>query len=508
MAENKYPYQLLKNEDSDAESSTICTNERDTTLVWLDDDALDTTSPNYRVTVDMLKKIHSVKYKLYNSSALFMAEIEQMTKTTEVIVIISGQLAETTIPRLTVSLLRELSSIFIFCQNYDDHKYFLKKCRKISDICTDHQSLEEAIRHEIHPPANAVIQARNLKPMFILKEDPEGFLLYQLNIELLKHYRWTTNNREKMLDECMNYYSKNRMKKREIRRFKAEYESDKAIQWYTKDSFLYRLVNKALRSLDMEEINIFRPYIKDLCKQLEQLYNQQRSDRSLIVYRGHAHMPIHHLGKIKNNIGSLVSFNGFLSTTTNYDVAVIYAGLTSAQQVSIIFEIQTNYNFKNVIFADISEVSNMQDEEEILFSLCSVFRIHSVEEDTQENLWKIVLIATDEDILNLREYINQRVELHERPTIDGPIHSQSNLQINDQSRVEVIETNNYPKNCINRYLRCNFTVAMCVILFIITATVVLVFLGIKTQSKHQISNSYNCEGINCTTRSTNTGNVH
>ncbi|CAF4029855.1 unnamed protein product [Adineta steineri] len=261
----------------------------------------------------------------------------------------------------------------------------------------------------------------------------------------------------------------------------------------------------------MEQINIFRPYIKDLCKQLEQLHKQHQSDQLLTVYRGHANMPIHQFRKIKQNIGTLVSFNGFLSTSINYDVAVMFAGSTSADEVSIIFEIKTNYNLTNVIFADISKLSSIEDEEEVLFSLCSVFRILSVEEDTNNKLWKILMIATDEDTLNLQDYVNQRIQLHECLNIDDSINDEKNdQQINDELdiRVEVMNTNNYLLHCISRYFGRKPIAAMCVIFIIIIATVFVIVLEIKIQSRHPKSNLYSCEGINCTTFNTSTGSVY
>jgi hypothetical protein len=510
MEKNKYQFHPLKNEDSDAAAITTSTNDKYITLVWLDEEALDTTSHNYRVTIDMFQKICGDNYKLYNCDDLFLIEIEILTKTMELIVIMSGKFAEITIPKLTVPLLRELSSIFIFCQDYDNYKHLLKKCRKVNEICIDHDSLEEAIKHEIQPPPDSALRARDLYSVFILKEDLHAFILYQLNIELQKHYQWTRDDREKMINECMEYFRKDNIQKKKIKQFKNEYTPDKAIEWYTRDSFLYRLVNKALRSLYMEEIITFRPYIKDLCKQLEQLHRQNQSDKPLTVFRGYGNMTPRQLDKIKENIGALISFNGFLSTSTNYEVAVMYAGSRSAYQASVIFQIKTNYNLKNVIFADISKLSNIQDEDEVLFSLCSVFRIDSIERDEENQLWRIIMSATDEDTLNLTDYINQRTELRESLEIGGQMDNQMHQLSNDElvTEVRVIKTYNYLLYFTNRCYRHRPIITVCVTIFIIIATVLAGIMGIYIKSKHQISSSHNCQGRNCTTFSTSTGNIH
>ncbi|CAF4376860.1 unnamed protein product, partial [Adineta steineri] len=148
---------------------------------------------------------------------------------------------------------------------------------------------------------------------------------------------------------------------------------------------------------DMEQMNVFRPYIKDLCKQLEHLHKQNQSDTPLTVFRGHGNMRMDQFENIKENIGNLMSFNGFLSTTSDYNVALIFSGSESAEYESVIYEIRTKYNSNNVVFADITQLSDMEDEKEFLFSLCSIFRIDDIINDEENQLSKIIMSAVDDD---------------------------------------------------------------------------------------------------------------
>ncbi|CAF1027716.1 unnamed protein product [Adineta steineri] len=437
---NNYQYYPLENEELDAPIPTSCHSNTNNTLIWLDEDALNLTSPNTQLTIEMFKSIAGTDYKLYNSVEMFLAAIQSMAKISKLIVITSGCFGENLLPRLSLSLLRELSSIFIFCKDSTKYKYLQKKCRKIMDICTDEQSLKEAIEDELHPSTDFLVMDQNLKPLFSLTDNCQEFNLYKKYIEVLKYYPWSSENRKKMLNECKKHYRKDSAQRRKIEEFKYSYTAETAIQWYTRDSFIYRLVNKALRSLDMEQINIFRPYIKDLCKQLEHLHNQNQSDAPLTVFRGHGNMSMDQFEKLKENIGALISFNGFLSATMDYNVAVIFAGSLLAEDKSVIYEIRTNYNLKNVVFADITQLSAMEDEKEFLFSLCSIFRIDGITNDDENQLSKIIMSAVDEDAINIAEQI----------------------------KIEIIQgEENHFSCCINQYCHKQYIIKAFAIIFLI-----------------------------------------
>ncbi|CAF1061254.1 unnamed protein product [Adineta steineri] len=222
----------------------------------------------------------------------------------------------------------------------------------------------------------------------------------------------------------------------------------------------------------MEQINVFRPYIKDLCKQLEHLHEQNQSDTPLTVFRGHGNMPMDQFENIKENIGNLISFNGFLSTTSDYNVALIFSGSELAEYESVIYEIRTNYNSNNVVFADITQLSDMEDEKEFLFSLCSIFRIDDIINDEENQLSKIIMSAVD---------------------------------ILEQINIEIIqvEKKHFLHN-INQYCRKRYVItAFAIIIFILISTLGVIF-GISIKLKDKTSSLDNCVGLDCTTFSTTT----
>ena len=83
--------------------------------------------------------------------------------------------------------------------------------------------------------------------------------------------------KEEMLTTCRQYYRDNHQVLKVIEEFDQTYHIDECIRWYTRDTFVYKLINKALRTEDIEQLYIFRYYISDLSKQLAQKYEKMKT---------------------------------------------------------------------------------------------------------------------------------------------------------------------------------------------------------------------------------------
>ncbi|CAF0846409.1 unnamed protein product [Didymodactylos carnosus] len=117
----------------------------------------------------------------------------------------------------------------------------------------------------------------------------------------------------------------------------------------------------------------------------------------LTVYRGQ-HLKVDELQELKDNIGRLISMNTFISTTCKEDVAFMLAGDGSLSPIleSILFEIQINTSIDTKPYANIKELSVMKDEDEVLFSIGTIFRIESVEKATGTGIRSVKLLLTSE----------------------------------------------------------------------------------------------------------------
>lgn len=176
---------------------------------------------------------------------------------------------------------------------------------------------------------------------------------------------------------------------REIQKFEKHYSSDKAITWYTSESPLYRVLNRALRERDLKLLLSFRFFIFDIYKQLLHEYeNSNRTTLPSIVYRAQF-MPSYTVLRMTGSIGGYVSMNSFLSTTLNRRVALEFVGkLKDNLQKdlhAVLFEIQIDPSIKTLPYANISQYSMFSAEEEVLFSPGIILKIQDIVNDNTDN---------------------------------------------------------------------------------------------------------------------------
>jgi tetratricopeptide (TPR) repeat protein len=239
-----------------------------------------------------------------------------------------------------------------------------------------------------------------------LTKESASFLGFQILLSILRKIPRTDQALYDMVEKCSDYYRSNITALRKIEEFRMTYTMDKAVEWYTTDSFVYRLVNKILRTEDIELLYLFRCYIVDLCSQLEQEHKKLLSTQVLTLYRGQE-MPTEEFEKLKQSVGVLISPNGFFSTSRHPNVA--FSFITDRhdtdEKKSVLFEITVDPRLESITFADIEAYSHMQGENEVLFSLGAIFIITEVKYDSFMNILKIYMTATDEGSKQVSDYL-------------------------------------------------------------------------------------------------------
>jgi len=99
--------------------------------------------------------------------------------------------------------------------------------------------------------------------------------------------------------------------------------------------------------------------------------------------------------KLKKSIGGLLSFNNFLSTSTNRHVSLGFAehSLNKDDLIAVLFEIHIDPAIRTVSFASLDGISYYSRENEILFSMHSIFRISGIEH-LYNRIWNVQLKLT------------------------------------------------------------------------------------------------------------------
>ncbi|CAF4348858.1 unnamed protein product [Rotaria sp. Silwood2] len=209
--------------------------------------------------------------------------------------------------------------------------------------------------------------------------------------------------KRQMLRECRKCYNGNSFQKKKITEFEKTYRACDAIRWYTKPCFLSTLVNKTLRSENVHALYLFRYFIFDLCESLAKA--RYSSSTPISVYRG----TILHRDEVEQlRVGSLVSTNGFLSSSCFLEVALSFINSDQANDIQInrnresseqlvLFKIVIDINQSpDVVVADISSESLIPDEKEFLFDLGTTFIITNTYYDDQNCMWNIQMTASNQ----------------------------------------------------------------------------------------------------------------
>jgi tetratricopeptide (TPR) repeat protein len=205
------------------------------------------------------------------------------------------------------------------------------------------------------------------------------------------------------LTYCRTEFAGNNAELKNIDMIKTEYRDHQPIWWYTYECFLYSMLNKALRTMEVDLIIKMGFFVCDLHNHIATLHAEQygghhHSD-TFTVYRGQGLSPTD-FDQLKQTQGGLLAFNNFLSTSTNSDVSLEFARRTMANStlVGILFILKIDPSISATPFANVGKVSYYQGEGEILFSMHSVFRIGQVKQiDKNDRLWQVNLTLTGDN---------------------------------------------------------------------------------------------------------------
>ncbi|CAF1416142.1 unnamed protein product [Didymodactylos carnosus] len=365
-----------------------------------------------------LKRIFN-NLKLFRQSWEYIRYLVQNKAKSQIILIVSNVLA-----LQIISLVHdrpEILHIYIQCQNEQEQQYwteknYLKTRNKIfidKNLLYEHlkafvineKDHEENLTYKKILPKLTYFNEKNDKNCAIknLNKYSIDFIWFKLIIEILLKMTNIDRAKQIMIQVSRGYYRKyyrdndrkeNGKKENDnITEFELDQTtSDNAIRWYTRPCFCYRLTNKAL-------------YI---------LYKQNHKDAltPIVLYRGKILSSIT-LQNLKDNIGGLVSMNGFISTTSVEQVADIYCSRdqqNSSNYEQTFFRLNIGIN-SQVPYASIQEQSQIPDEDEVLFSVGTVWRIKSVDRD-EDKVWNIVLDLVaeyDQCCIELTTYLKEQL---------------------------------------------------------------------------------------------------
>ncbi|UJR11721.1 hypothetical protein I4U23_015902 [Adineta vaga] len=238
---------------------------------------------------------------------------------------------------------------------------------------------------------------------------------------LLKEIILTSNFEEKhikeFVDYCRELFTHSDVELTRVKEFESKYHSQTPIWWYTNNSFLTPMLNRALRNMDPDIITRISFFIADLHRQIEQLHqeqyvNQKSPSAAFTVYLAQGLTKVD-FEQLKKSRGGFISFNNFILTNKNSKMT-----LSSAQDIStkddsvgIMFIISIDPSQSSTPFASIHDVNCSQTEDEFLFSMPTMFRINDIKRLTANNRLQEVYLTLvgdkDKDLVVLTNHIRQ-----------------------------------------------------------------------------------------------------
>ncbi|CAF0893417.1 unnamed protein product [Adineta steineri] len=374
-------------------------------LLWVDT-SIDQKNEDYENTLKQIRTItNDVNVFTQRDACIdYLTDLQEDVKS---FLVVKDTMSQQIMP--LINDIPQLDSVYILNDIETVHEEWIKKCNKIRPIRTNINDICKGLQSDIKQYnqdsiAMSFITANEMTSTDNLNQLEPNFMYTQIFKEILLDMQHDEQAIKQFTAYCRHHdcgSAKN------INEFEKDYQPESAIWWYTSPSFIYSMLNYALRSMEGDTIINMGFFIHDLHQQIQQLHQQQLTsyaDEPFIVYRGQG-LSKANFEKLQNTNGALLSFNNFLSTSTEQNISLIFAHSASdnVDTIGILFKIFIDPRVKSVPFASIKQMSYYNQEEEILFSMHTVFRVGAIREFGNENqLYQVELQLTSDDDQQLR----------------------------------------------------------------------------------------------------------
>jgi tetratricopeptide (TPR) repeat protein len=392
-------------------------------LIWLDGNIDEINNDDCRNSITKLRQVVNTvnTFTDVDECIDFITDIKDgMT-----FMIISEAFSSIIVP--VVEAISQVSFIYIICENKAQHEKLLQQWSKLKGVYTDITPIYEALQQIAHDCDHNSVSISFVKPSDeVSKENldqlDQSFMYTQILKEILLTIDFEQSHINEFLTYCREQFVGNSFQLKNVDKIEKEYRHDQAIWWYTYECFLYSMVNRALRTMEVDLIIKMGFFVRDLHKHIAELHTKQYGEHhgsdSFMVYRGQG-LSQTDFDQLKKTQGGLLSFNNFLSTSFDQQVSLAFAESNqyNPDLVGVLFEISINPSISTSPFANVRNVSYYEGEEEILFSMHSVFRIGQVKQiDKNDRLWQVDLKLTSENDPQLHALTKCIQEETEGPT--------------------------------------------------------------------------------------------
>ncbi|CAF0848007.1 unnamed protein product [Adineta steineri] len=392
------------------QSSTNIQKMQTVLLIWLDSN-IDENDEDCQYTITKLRHVIDIMYP-FTDGEQCIEFIDSLTDE-KVCMVISGSLGKRILPE--IHDMPQVDTIFIFCEDEERHRSWTSKWQKIQGVFAEIEpickALKKAVKHceRDATPLTFIGSNKSYDQL-----DP-SFMYTQILKDILLKIKFDETHIKEFIDYCRDTFADSE-ELDNVKELKLTYHKKKSIYWYTRESFLCPMLNRALRLMNGDIIIRMGFFIRDLHRSIEELHDEQFADsnthKKFKVYRGQGLSKID-FKKLRKAQGGLISFNNFLSTSSNGETSLAFAqdAIKNPDLIGILFIMKIDPSKSTTPFASVQGCSYYEEEDEILFSMHTVFRIGNIKSiDEDERIFEVQLTLTsdsDEDLCKLTDYIRK-----------------------------------------------------------------------------------------------------
>jgi tetratricopeptide (TPR) repeat protein len=373
-------------------------------LVWLDGGMDEMNNDDCRNSITKLREVVNTVNTFIDVDECidFITDIKEE----KTLMMVSEVFCQIIIP--IVQEISQVSAVYIFCENKTRHEPWAQQWPKVKGVYADITLLCEALKQTAHDcDQNSVtisfVKSSDGVSNQNLDQLDKSFMYTQILKEILLTIHFEQKHRNEFLTYCREEFIGNTTALKNVDKIETEYFHHQAIWWYTYDCFLYSMLNRALRLMEVELIIKMGFFVRDLHQHVTALhaaqYGGQKHLHSFTVYRGQGLSQTDFDELIKTK-GGLMSFNNFLSTSLDRAVSVAFAASNqdNPDLIGVLFKITIDPSVSSCPFANVGDASYYQREQEILFSMHSVFRIEQMKpSEENDSVWQIDLTLTSDN---------------------------------------------------------------------------------------------------------------
>ena len=236
-------------------------NVEDCTIIWLDEN-MNEHEEQFRNSINQLRTIVNLLKTFSDTNQCIDHLTDVINK--KVFLILSNHLAQILIP--LIDEVPQLDSIYIYSSIAIDHQQWPSTWGKFQGIFIDISSLFNKLKVDIKRCEDTLtpISIISSSSTENLDELACTFMYSQLLKEILISIEYDETAKKQFIDRIATLYGDNKVALNAINQFDQNYRDHSPAWWYTKESFIYSVLNKALRLQDVEIIIEMGFYIRDL----------------------------------------------------------------------------------------------------------------------------------------------------------------------------------------------------------------------------------------------------